>query len=319
MLGWRLTRRDALGVLGGAAAASAVGCIDPVGPGPDAGADAGRPDAAGADAGADRDAGAVDAHAADGGRDAGAPDAHDADAAGADAGEPAGWATGGTAAMVDAATYPNPFGPLGNVCALHCSAILGPCHVASPLRHDVSEGSDGLPVRLALRVVDGLCQPLPNAIVEIWHTDTRGIYSGLAGSICNDEAEDQAADYFRGYLRTDAAGRVDFDTVFPGWYSGRAIHIHFRIMVGPYDGDDGAPTVLTSQLFFADDLVSSIFAGEPVYADHGQPDKWLTTDGVTNDLADPSPYVLEVSQMTDGAMMAAKTLVVDLAGPTCAV
>lgn len=228
------------------------------------------------------------------------------------------WATGGTAAMTMRDLYPNPFeGAGGSSCEVICSTTIGPCHVDQPLRADISEGWDGLPVRLALRLVDTACMPLVDAVVEVWHTNYLGVYSGRAASICNLAEADRAALYFRGYLRTDADGRVDFDTVFPGWYSGRAIHIHFRIMTGPYDPSDAAPSMVVSQLFFEDTLNTEIFANEPLYREEGQPDTTNGEDGVIARETMLGPYTLDVRRLPDGAMMASKTIVVREGGPGC--
>ncbi|MCC7541252.1 MAG: intradiol ring-cleavage dioxygenase [Deltaproteobacteria bacterium] len=239
--------------------------------------------------------------------------------AGSDAGPTAAWATGGTAAMIARDRYPNPFaGSGGSSCVVTCGATLGPCHTTSPERRDVSDGWDGLPVRLALRVVDERCDPVPDAIVEIWHTSPRGIYSGQIAAICNTDAEDRAAGYFRGYLRTDADGRVDFDTCFPGWYPGRAIHVHYRVMTGAYDPADSAPAEVISQLFFDDALVSELFGSEPVYREFGQPDTTNGTDGVLG-RADPTPYVCDIARLPDGAMQASKTIVLRSVGAACTI
>lgn len=173
-------------------------------------------------------------------------------------------------------------------------------------------------MRLALKVVDESCSPIEDAIVEVWHTNYHGIYSGEIQGICNEAEEDRPAAYFRGYLRSDAEGRVDFDTVFPGWYSSRAVHIHFRIQVGDYQAADSADAVVISQLFFPDELVSSIFAGEVLYEEYGQPDTWLDTDNVIGGEEDKSNYICDVSPMADGAMLASKTLIVNTSnGASC--
>ncbi|MET0402305.1 MAG: protocatechuate 3,4-dioxygenase, partial [Cystobacter sp.] len=89
-----------------------------------------------------------------------------------------GWATGGTAAMTGTATYPNPFtSETGTACTLTCEQILGPCYAPTLFRKDISEGQDGLPVRLALRVLDEACKPITGASVDIWHSSPEGVYS----------------------------------------------------------------------------------------------------------------------------------------------
>jgi protocatechuate 3,4-dioxygenase beta subunit len=221
-------------------------------------------------------------------------------------GEAKAWASGGTAAMTAKACYPDPFAAPGE-CALLCETTPGPCTADAPDRQDVSEGRSGLPVRLALLIIDAdTCAPVPGARVEIWHTQRAGIYSGEtpAGMFCYG-ADPSAADhlYFRGSQTTGADGRVDFDTCYPGWYKGRAIHIHVRV----YLGDD---VYLTSQLFFDDALNAEIFAAHPDYASFGAPDTTNTSDGVIDGEANLSRYVLEVARMPDGAMLAAKRIAI---------
>lgn len=212
--------------------------------------------------------------------------------------------------MVDKASYPDPFPTAAVACALTCEATIGPCHTTSPERSDVSDGWDGCPVRMAFRVVDEDCNPVENAIVEIWHTNYKGIYSGQIASICNTAQEDKAAGYFRGYQRTDSNGRCDFDSVFPGWYSGRAVHVHLRVMKGDYNASDNASGAWEiTQLFWSDAFVKEFFATQPLYKDFGQPNTLLTNDNVVGNASDITPYVFEVSRLSDGAMLATKTLV----------
>jgi len=252
----------------------------------------------------------------DGGAPSGRPDASTGAADAADAG---GWASGGTAGMAD--TYPDPFtDEPGAACALTCAMTLGPCHSTTFDRRDVSEGITGLPVRLALRVVDEACQPVSGATVEIWHTARNGLYSGDGSSpdlnlaMCtSNDPEATSHNWFRGSQVTDARGRVDFHTCYPGWYSGRAIHIHFRVQIG-------TSAYIVSQLFFAETLTAEIFASHPDYAEFGQPNTTNSTDSqVTAETV--VPYILDTRRMTDGVMQAYKTLVIrsSLSDPSCSV
>lgn len=217
-------------------------------------------------------------------------------------GSSGGWASGGTAGMTDKASYPDPFqDPLGNACTLTQAMTLGPCYAQTIEREDISEGSPGLPVRLALLVVDTSCNPVGGAVVDIWHTSYEGFYSGEdAPSLCTlDDPEAEAGRWFRGVQTTGADGKVFFDTCFPGWYSGRAIHIHFQVR-------SGNQTYVTSQLFFAEDLVQEIFSTHPDYSPFGQPDTPNAADGIYDVSGE-----LTTAQMTDGAMLASKVVVVD--------
>lgn len=220
-----------------------------------------------------------------------------------------GWATGGTGSM--SGDYPDPFTESpGPVCALICSTTLGPCFTEAPDRKDISEGYPGLPVRLALLVVDDACNPVPGATVDVWHTRNTGVYSSEeTPSACHfNDADAMAHEFFRGWQTTDDAGRVDFDTCYPGWYGGRCIHLHFTVRVG-------GQAHVTSQLFFSDQLNAQIFAEHPEYAEFGQPDTTNQEDGIYPG----SEYELSTEKQADGALLAWKVIVIrsSLATPLC--
>ena len=145
----------------------------------------------------------------------------------------------------------------------------------SDIRPNTADGavSEGTPLELAWVVsqVDGNgCLPLEGAIVDVWHCDAQGVYSGVQGS--------SGTDFLRGFQRTDAGGGATFTTIYPGWYQGRAVHIHFKIRTEP-DADAGFE--FTSQLFFDDALNQQVFASG-VYAAKGQPDQPNASDGIFN-------------------------------------
>lgn len=212
-------------------------------------------------------------------------------------GSAASWATGGTAVMTG--DYPDPF-PLAAACLVLRSTTAGPCtEDADHDRRDISEGYGGLPMRLALRVVDASCNPIVGVQVKVWHTQRTGSYSGDTPNpnMCLSSSAEASKHYFRGVQTTDADGRVDFDTCFPGWYRGRAIHIHFSVQTGSGE--------LISQLGFEQSLIQELFESHPDYAEFGQPDTPNATDNIFRDttLAD---HMLVTSRLADGAMMAAK-------------
>jgi protocatechuate 3,4-dioxygenase beta subunit len=115
-----------------------------------------------------------------------------------------------------------------------------------PQRHH--RGPRGHALRLGLRVLDAeSCEPIANAIVDIWHCDATGLYSGFesastgggpggGGSGPTDEKT-----YLRGARATNNDGIVEFETVYPGWYRGRTVHIHAKVHLDKQ-------TVLTSRL-----------------------------------------------------------------------
>ncbi|MFB1485250.1 protocatechuate 3,4-dioxygenase [Corallococcus sp. RDP092CA] len=227
--------------------------------------------------------------------------------AGTDAGvvDPGFWATGGTAAMTAAASYPNPFSAgTGTACTLTCESILGPCYAQTVERKDISEGHDGLPVRLAFRILREDCTPVEGATLDVWHAGPEGLYSGddAADSCTFGDAEARSARWFRGVQTTDADGRVDFDTCFPGWYSGRTIHIHFTVRLNGQE-------YVTSQLFFDDALNDDIINTQPLYDERGARDTTNSNDTVVS--ADSvGDYLFTTQRMADGAMLASKTLII---------
>jgi protocatechuate 3,4-dioxygenase beta subunit len=142
------------------------------------------------------------------------------------------------------------------------------------LRRDITEGYPGHPLRLGLRVIDGGCRPAPGAAVEVWHTDATGDYSAFAdGGGGKDEGP--GTTFLRGTQVAGDDGIVEFLTLYPGWYSGRAVHIHLRVHL-----DDA--TVLTSQLFFDEDYTAAVYADAP-YSDYGLPDTSNSSDAIAGD------------------------------------
>ncbi len=133
--------------------------------------------------------------------------------------------------------------------------------------------AEGAPLELAWLVsqVDGAsCLPLEGAIVDVWHCDALGVYSGVQGS--------PGTDFLRGFQRTDANGAASFTTIYPGWYTGRAVHIHFKIRTDP---DAEAGFEFTSQLFFDDALSQQVYTSG-VYASKGPQDQTNQSDGIFN-------------------------------------
>lgn len=220
----------------------------------------------------------------------------------ADTSGPDGWASGGTASM--SGDYPDPFdGETATSCALFCELTKGPCYAETMERKDISEGYPGLPMRLALRVVTEDCLPVAGATVDIWHNAASGLYSGEdAATMCTSGDEDAVSHrFFRGTQTTDGEGRVDFDSCLPGWYRGRAVHIHFTVRIGEDE-------YVTSQLAFDQELVDEITTTHPDYADRGAPDTTNSEDGIlSSNLAN---FLVSTERMSDGALLAWKTIVI---------
>src|SRR5688572_28115090 len=167
-------------------------------------------------------------------------------------------------------------------CVVRPEMTIGPYFVDEQLnRSDIrSEPSDnsvkeGISLTLAIGIFDvanNSCTPLANAQVDIWHCDALGVYSGVS-----DQGFDTTGQQFlRGYQLTDGTGKVQFLTIYPGWYSGRAVHIHFTIRT---KGADSQDYQFTSQFFFDDALTDQVHAQEP-YASKGQRDTRNDNDSI---------------------------------------
>ncbi len=131
----------------------------------------------------------------------------------------------------------------------------------SDIRSDPSDGTvkDGVPLRLVFRVSEvgtNTCTPLQDAQVDIWHCDALGVYSDASDPGFNTKGKK----FLRGYQVTDATGTAEFLTIYPGWYQGRAVHIHFKIRTDP---TSQVGYEFTSQLFFDDALNDAVFKQQP--------------------------------------------------------
>jgi len=143
----------------------------------------------------------------------------------------------------------------------------------SDIRIDTADGSvsEGAVLTLdwVVSQVDGnACIPLEGVLVDVWHCDALGNYS--------DVGSEQGHDYLRGYQHTDASGKATITTIYPGWYQGRAVHVHFKI---PTDAAATSGLEFTSQLFFDDALSAQVYSSG-VYASKGTPDQPNASDGI---------------------------------------
>lgn len=178
-------------------------------------------------------------------------------------------------------------------CKLTPTTTQGPYYFdADNVRSDIRENKPGTRLRVAIKLQDSeSCQPLPNAVVEIWHCDASGQYSGAeakpnrpggsappsgpggtppsggpvgsggpGGGQMGDLTPTDERRYLRGAQVTNADGIVQFTTVWPGWYRGRTVHIHAMVHVTN-------ERVLTTQMMFDEKLNTKIFAAAP-YASH---------------------------------------------------
>lgn len=191
-------------------------------------------------------------------------------------------------------------------CVLSPEQTEGPYYIDENLnRSDITEGKTGVPLQLRFAVQNaGTCQPLANATIDIWHCDAAGVYSGYAAAQVQGGPGGLGAPpagtppqggpppgggpgaagggghaqptnketFLRGNQQTDAAGAASFTTIYPGWYAGRATHIHVKVHAG-------GNVVHTGQLYMDDALTDQIYAQAP-YATRGKRDTTNATDNI---------------------------------------
>jgi protocatechuate 3,4-dioxygenase beta subunit len=207
-------------------------------------------------------------------------------------------------------------------CVLTPDETEGPYYFnAAQVRRDITEGKPGTALQLTFTVVNvnKNCAPVRDVLVDVWHCDATGNYSGYSG-LPNGPAEAPGASgtpgggrppgsppaggpggpggganptpnvataekFLRGIQTTDANGQATFDTIFPGWYQGRLTHIHFKVHV-----DD--KTTFTSQFFMPTDIEQQVYANDTPYNARGQNPTTLANDSVIHTEAERAPLLM---------------------------
>jgi protocatechuate 3,4-dioxygenase beta subunit len=157
------------------------------------------------------------------------------------AGSEAATAAGGPAGIASGAV----------TCILAPEQTEGPYYIPNEkLRRNITEGRPGLPLALVATVVDAsTCKPVTGAAVDIWHCDALGTYSGFGQGAGNRT-------FLRGIQKTDSSGVARFQTIYPGWYRGRTVHIHVKVHVA-------GNVVHTGQLYFSDAVTDAVYRRAP--------------------------------------------------------
>ncbi|GAB3935501.1 dioxygenase family protein [Mucilaginibacter myungsuensis] len=120
-----------------------------------------------------------------------------------------------------------------NGCTVAPTETEGPFPTKAPasyVRSDITDGRSGHKLTAKITVLNNSnnCNPLSGLLVDIWHCDAEGNYSEYGGTGMQS-TNYQSVHFLRGRQTTDANGLVTFTTIFPGWYNGRATHIHVHI------------------------------------------------------------------------------------------
>ncbi|NGO74516.1 dioxygenase [Streptomyces sp. YC504] len=224
----------------------------------------------------------------------------------------------------------------GDAPPLTRNRLEGPYYLDYDLnRIDITEGRRGVPLDLRIQVLAaGSGRPLPDVAVDVWQCDALGLYSGYERTTLEINARDKAPSgaagqlpsgrhlppdsrttYLRGFQMTDGDGRVRFRTIVPGWYTGRAVHVHLKVhhqgvlLDGAYA--DGT-TMHTGQLYFPEDLLADLrpvapYSSNPYRRTPNSEDRFYTGTSMADGMVEATWDRREVARGVDGAL----TLVVD--------
>ncbi|WP_128543240.1 dioxygenase family protein [Larkinella soli] len=148
-------------------------------------------------------------------------------------------------------------GSSSSSCAVTPSETEGPFPTKKPanfVRKDIRDDRTGIPLAISITIKNAGngCAALSGALVDIWHCDKDGYYSEYGGSGMQS-LNLTAVDFLRGRQTTDANGLVEFTSVFPGWYSGRAPHIHVHIY------NASGKSLLVTQIAFPFDISNTVY------------------------------------------------------------
>ncbi len=157
------------------------------------------------------------------------------------------------------------------------------------IRQDTTTGviKTGLPLNMLITVINFDCVPIPNVLVDIWHCDKDGVYSGYAGQPGGISTIGQT--FLRGIQMTDANGQCSFNSIYPGWYPGRVTHVHFKVRLT-------STTYVTSQFAFPDSVNTVVYA-TPLYLAKGQNSLTNASDNIFG-TANPENQVMAVTPNT---------------------
>lgn len=161
--------------------------------------------------------------------------------------------------------------PVADLCVLAPESVLGPFYFDPKLvRTDITEGRQGVPLQLRLKVVDVAgCRPIEKARVDVWHCDAAGQYSGYGSQGDDQSVSTKGATFLRGTQFSDATGAVLFETIYPGWYRGRTSHIHVQVFL-----EDRSLHI--GQIYFPDAMSEYIYQNVAAYS--GRASKRDTTN-----------------------------------------
>ncbi|MGJ0578397.1 intradiol ring-cleavage dioxygenase [Xenorhabdus bovienii] len=165
------------------------------------------------------------------------------------------------------------------VCEMTPEEMSGPYFINNKLlRRNITEDEQGIPLLLTMKVIDSVtCKPLDDILIDIWHCNAMGKYSGWkyinpdlkapSGDIGTISRTDESI-FLRGAQRTDKEGIVRFTTIFPGFYAGRAIHIHLSARSANVQKRQEDKFYFVGQLYFPENISKEVMIND-MYSPRG--------------------------------------------------
>lgn len=191
-------------------------------------------------------------------------------------------------------------------CTVSPSETKGPFPIKTPSQLVLENiKSDRVGVALLINLVienkNNNCSPLAGVLVDVWHCDKDGNYSEYGGTSMQ-QTDYTSVHFLRGRQTTDSKGAVSFLSIFPGWYQGRAPHVHVEVL------SSTGSSLLVTQIAFPENVTSTVYSSTN-YVAHGQADTSNTKDNVFSDsLADELATL--TGNLTDGYTLS-KTVTVN--------
>ena len=193
----------------------------------------------------------------------------------------------------------------GQDCVTYPRETRGPFPTKTPsqmVQANIKSDRSGIALLINLIILNknNNCRPLGGALVDVWHCDKDGNYSEY-GNNPMQRNDLTGAHFLRGRQTSDENGKVSFLSVYPGWYHGRAPHIHFEVF------DKSGTSLLVSQVAFPEDISNKVYSSI-LYANRGKADTDNNSDNIFADSL--SEQVATVTgNLADGFTMT-KTIVV---------
>ena len=165
-------------------------------------------------------------------------------------------------------------------CAVSPAETKGPFPIKTPSQlvlENIKSDRIGVALLINLTIENQSkdCSPFEGVLVDVWHCDKDGNYSEYGGTSMQ-QTDYTTVHFLRGRQTSDANGKVSFISIFPGWYQGRAPHIHVEVLTA------SGSSLLVTQIAFPETITSEVYSSTN-YAAHGQADTSNTRDNVFSD------------------------------------